>query len=224
MTIKRTSIAAAAAILAATTAIPFAAQAQSNNNSQWEGFYAGLNAGGLWSSTSASIVENNTGGSFNGTSSGFVGGAQAGYNYLIGPVLLGGEIDFQGSTMTGGVTGGAGPSFISATQSIPWFSTFRARVGYPVGSVMPYVTGGAVWGQQRLSGFDSQFGSFDSSNNFWTYTFGGGVEGKLNERWSAKLEYLWIGSPDTPLSTPATTSISERSIGNLLRVGFNYRF
>ncbi len=228
MTTKRTSIAAAAAILAATTAIPFAAQAQINsqagNNSQWEGFYAGLNAGGLWSSTSASIVENNTGGGFNGTSSGFVGGAQAGYNYLLGPVLLGGEVDFQGSTMTGGVTGGAGPSFISATQSIPWFSTFRARVGYPVGSVMPYLTGGAVWGQQRLAGFDSQFGSFDNSNNFWTYTFGGGVEGHINDRWSAKLEYLWIGTPDTPLSTPASTSISERSIGNLVRVGFNYRF
>jgi len=224
MTTKRTSIAAAAAILAATTALPFAAQAQGNSNDQWSGFYAGLNAGGLWSSTSASIVENNTGGGFNGTSSGFVGGAQAGYNYLIGPVLLGGEIDFQGSTLTGGVTGGAGPSFISATQSIPWFSTFRARVGYPVGSVMPYLTGGAVWGQQRLAGFDSQFGSFDSSNNFWTYTFGGGVEGHINDRWSAKLEYLWIGSPDTPLSTPATTSISERSIGNLVRVGFNYRF
>ena len=228
MTTRRTSIAAAAAILAATTAMPFAAQAQINsqagNNSQWEGFYAGLNAGGLWSSTSASIVENNTGGGFNGTGSGFVGGAQAGYNYLIGPVLLGGEIDFQGSTMTGGVTGGAGPSFISASQSIPWFSTFRARVGYPVGSVMPYLTGGAVWGQQRLAGFDSQFGSFDNSNNFWTYTFGGGVEGHINDHWSAKLEYLWIGSPDTPLSTPATTSISERSIGNLVRVGFNYRF
>ena len=224
MTIKRTSIAAAAAILAATTAIPFAAQAQGNGTDQWSGFYAGLNAGGLWSSTSASIVENNTGGGFNGTSSGFVGGAQAGYNYLIGPVLLGGEIDFQGSTLTGGVTGGAGPSFISATQSIPWFSTFRARVGYPVGSVMPYLTGGAVWGQQRLAGFDSQFGSFDNSSNFWTYTFGGGVEGHINDRWSAKLEYLWIGSPDTPLSTPGTTSISERSIGNLVRVGFNYRF
>ena len=224
MTTKRTSIAAAAAILAATTAIPFAAQAQGNGTDQWSGFYAGLNAGGLWSSTSASIVENNTGGGFNGTSSGFVGGAQAGYNYLIGPVLLGGEIDFQGSTLTGGVTGGAGPSFISATQSIPWFSTFRARVGYPVGSVMPYLTGGAVWGQQRLAGFDSQFGSFDNSNNFWTYTFGAGVEGHINDHWSAKLEYLWIGSPDTPLSTPATTSISERSIGNLVRVGFNYRF
>ena len=198
---RRTST-ALAAILAA-TALPVAAQAQTN--SQWEGFYAGLNVGGLWSSTSASIVENNSGGGFNGNGSGFVGGAQGGYNYLLGPVLLGGEIDFQGSTM-------------------PWFSTFRVRAGYPVGSVMPYVTGGAVWGHQRLSGFDSQFGSFDSSNNFWTYTFGGGVEGRLNERWSAKLEYLWIGTPDTPLSAPATTSISERSIGNLVRVGFNYRF
>ena len=58
---------------------------------------------------------------------------------------------------------------------MPWFATLRARAGYTFGSVMPYVTGGAVWGNQRLSGFDSQFGSFDNSNNFWTYTFGGGV-------------------------------------------------
>jgi opacity protein-like surface antigen len=82
---RRISI-ALSTIVAATMALPLAAQAQTN--SQWEGFYAGLNAGGLWSSTSASIVENNTGGGFNGTGSGFVGGAQAGYNYLFGPVLL----------------------------------------------------------------------------------------------------------------------------------------
>ena len=218
---KRTSIALAAAVVAA-MASPIAAHAQSNN--MWEGFYAGINAGGLWSSTAASIVENNSGGGLNGNGSGFVGGVQAGYNYLIGPVLLGGEIDFQGSTMSSGLSGGAGPSAINANAPMPWFATFRVRAGYPVGAVMPYLTGGAVWGQQRLSGFDSQFGSFDSSNNFWTYTFGGGVEGKLSERWSAKLEYLWIGTPDTPLSAPATTSISERSIGNLVRVGFNYRF
>lgn len=219
--IKRSSTVLAAA-LAITMAVPWAAQAQTNTT--WDGFYAGINVGGLWSSTSAAIGENGTGGGFNGTGSGFVGGVQGGYNYLFGPVLLGAEIDFQGSTMSGGVTGGAGPSAINATSTMPWFSTFRVRAGYTFGSVMPYVTGGAVWGQQRLQGFDSQFGSFDNSSNFWTYTFGGGVEGRITERWSAKLEYLWIGTPDTPLSTPATTSISERSIGNLVRVGLNYRF
>src|ERR1051326_2782490 len=100
---RRTSIALAATVAAAMT-LPFAAEAQTN--SQWEGFYAGLNAGGLWSSTSASIVENNTGGGFNGTGSGFVGGAQAGYNYLLGPALLGAEVDFQGSHLNQSINRG----------------------------------------------------------------------------------------------------------------------
>jgi outer membrane immunogenic protein len=218
---KRISIALAAAVVAAMAA-PLGAQAQSTI--QWDGFYAGINTGGLWSSTATSITENGTGGGFNGTGSGFVGGVQAGYNYLFGSILLGGELDFQGSTMSSGLSGGAGPSAINANATMPWFSTFRVRAGYTIGSVMPYVTGGAVWGHQRLQGTDSQTGYFDASNNFWTYTFGGGVEGRLNERLSAKLEYLWIGSPDTPLSSPGTTSIDQRSIGNLLRVGLNYRF
>jgi hypothetical protein len=33
-----------------------------------------------------------------------------------------------------------------------------------------------------------------------------------------------MGTPDTSLLTPATTSISEHSVGNLLRVGLNYKF
>jgi outer membrane immunogenic protein len=219
---KPRSSMALVATLAATAILPLAAQAQSN--SQWDGFYAGLNVGGLWSSTAATINESNISGGFNGVGSGFVGGAQAGYNYMMGPVLLGAEIDFQGSTMSSSLSGGTSMSTIGATATMPWFSTFRVRAGYPVGSAMPYVTGGAVWGNQRLSGYDSATGSFDTSSNFWTYAVGGGVEGKLNERLSAKLEYLWIGTPDTPLSTPATASIDQRSIGNLVRVGLNYRF
>ena len=218
----RSSIGVAAVAAAALAAPPLAAQQASN--SKWEGFYAGLNAGGLWQTTNTSITENNTFGGFNGQGGGFIGGAQAGYNYLVGPVLLGGEVDFQGSTLTQSISGGAGPSFIGATSAIPWFSTFRGRAGYPLGSFMPYVTGGAVWGHQSLSGFDSISGPFSASNNFWTWTVGGGVEGKLTDQWSAKLEYLYMGTPDTPLSTPATTSINEHSVGNLLRVGLNFKF
>jgi len=212
------------AVLAATALAASPLSAQQASNSKWEGFYAGINAGGLWRTTNASIGENNTGGGFNGSGGGFVGGAQAGYNYLLGPVLVGGEIDFQGSTLTQSINGGAGPSLIGATSAIPWFSTFRARAGYPIGSVMPYVTGGAVWGHQSLSGTDSISGPFNASNNFWTWTVGAGVEGRLNDQWSTKLEYLYMGTPDTSLSTPATTSISEHSVGNLLRVGLNYKF
>jgi outer membrane immunogenic protein len=212
-----------ASLAAAIFALPLAANAQSDGT--WQGPYAGVNAGGIWSSTSAAIDENNTVGDFNGGGAGFMGGAQAGYNWMLGPVVLGGEADFQGSTATTALTGGAGASQISATSALPWFSTFRARVGYSLGSVMPYVTGGAVWGHQTLSGFDSSAGgSFSAANNFWTYAVGVGMEGRIAQAWTAKLEYLWIGTPDTALSSPASTSISERSIGNVVRVGLNHHF
>jgi len=201
---------------------PVAAQ---STNSKWEGFYAGLTAGGLWQSTSASIGLNNTGGALSGTGNGWAGGAEAGYNFLAGPVLLGGEIDFQGSTLTSNINGGAGASTINAVATTPWFSTIRLRAGYPVGSVMPYVTGGVVWGNEKLQGNDSaNGGAFSASNTFWTYAVGAGMEGYIADRWTAKLEYLYIGTPNTPLSAPATTSIDERAIGNLLRVGVNYHF
>src|SRR5471032_2886824 len=163
-----------ASLAAAILVLPLAAHAQSN--SPWQGPYAGINAGGLFSSTSATIGENNAVGGFSGNGSGFMGGAQAGYNWMVGPVMLGGEVDFQGSTETTNLFGGAGSSQIAATSAIPWFSTFRARVGYPVGSV----TGGAVWGHQTLSGFDSSAGgNFSASNNFWTYAVGVGMEGRI---------------------------------------------
>ena len=211
-----------ASLAAAILALPLAAHAQSD--SPWQGPYAGINAGGLFSSTSATIGENNTVGGLSGNGSGFMGGAQAGYNWMVGPVMLGGEVDFQGSTETTNLFGGAGNSQIAATSAIPWFSTFRARVGYPVGSVMPYVTGGAVWGHQTLSGVDTAVGSFSASNNFWTYAVGVGMEGRIAQAWTAKLEYLWIGTPDTALSSPASASIDERSIGSVIRVGLNYHF
>ena len=51
-----------------------------------------------------------------------------------------------------------------------------------------------------------------------------GGEGRFSDRWSGKFVYLHLGSPDTPLSAPAATSINWRSIGNLLRVGLNCQF
>lgn len=224
MFFKKTSIGIAAMAVAVLT-VPLAVQAQTPANPYWQGAYVGLNIGGLWNSTSTAIGENNTGGGFSGASGGFIGGAQVGYNYLLGPVLIGPEIDFQGSTLQTAVSGSAGPSTIAANYSVPWFATFRARAGYPVGSVMPYVTGGAVWGQQNLNGYDTAGGGyFNASNNFWTWTVGGGVEGHITDKWSAKLEYLYIGTPSTPLSTPDTTSVTGSAVGNVIRVGLNYKF
>jgi outer membrane immunogenic protein len=194
----------------ATTAMATAPVAAQQASPSWNGFYAGLNAGGMFGSTSGSAGP----GGFSGAGSGFAGGAQAGYNYLLGPVLLGGEIDFQGSTFAAGVNGGGGSGPFNATERVPWFSTMRARVGYPVGSVMPYLTGGAVWGQRSIDG------PISASTNYWTWTAGGGIEGLIADHWSMKLEYLYMGTPSTSLLPGSNEAASD----NLIRVGVNYHF
>src|SRR5512135_1634682 len=78
----RKSIGIALAAGVALLAAPVVASAQ-QANSNWQGFYAGLNAGGMWGQTSAAINYSNGGGGLFGTGSGFLGGAQVGYNWLL---------------------------------------------------------------------------------------------------------------------------------------------
>jgi|SRR5271163_1255162 len=85
------------------------------------------------------------------------------------------EADFQGSTFTSNVNGSAGPLTINAVEKMPWFSTMRVRAGYPVGSVMPHVTGGAAWGERSIQGNVSDMGVFYADANFWTWMVGGGA-------------------------------------------------
>jgi outer membrane immunogenic protein len=89
----------------------------------WNGFYAGLNIGGGWSSSSASnnaiiywdphfaLGSNATPtgatnlfflptGNQSGTNGGVVGGGQVGYNFQFNPsIVIGAEADFQGSSI-----------------------------------------------------------------------------------------------------------------------------
>ncbi|WP_421995372.1 outer membrane protein [Reyranella sp.] len=210
-------------VIAATAmaATPLAAQQPSP---AWNGFYAGLNAGGLFGSTSSTFATPFGPGGFSGSGAGFAGGAQGGYNYLFGPVLLGAEVDFQGSTYASQLGGGSGAGPLAATTYTPWFSTMRLRAGYTVGSVMPYVTGGAVWGQRTVSGGGAGMPAYSASNTYWTWTVGGGVEGMIADRWSMKLEYLYMGTPSTALPVAATVPVSESTSGNLIRLGVNYHF
>lgn len=201
-----------------------AALAQPAAAQQWNGFYAGVNAGGLFGNTTTTDYGPAGPGSLSGSGGGFVGGVQGGYNYMFGPVLLGAEIDFQGSTYAAGLNGGGPFGPANATEYTPWFSTFRARGGYAFGSIMPYLTGGAVWGQRTLSGGGPGMPAFSASSTYWTWTVGGGVETRLAERWSAKVEYLYMGTPSVSLSPAGVGVSSETSSGNLIRVGLNFHF
>ncbi len=189
----------------------------------WTGFYIGGNAGWGFTNGSGTFTTALGADPFTVKTNGFVGGAQLGYNWQTGPMVFGAEADFQGTAASGSLSATSGPT-VSATAKTPWFGTLRGRVGYAIDSVLLYATGGAVYGDSSWNGSVSTVGNFSSATTFWTWTVGAGVEAAFWGCWSAKLEYLFAGTPSSTPNVPTVTAVSGNAGANIIRVGLNYHF
>jgi outer membrane immunogenic protein len=189
----------------------------------WTGFYIGGNAGWGFTNGSGTFTTALGADPFTVNTNGFIGGAQLGYNWQTGPMVFGAEADFQGTAASGSLSATAGPT-ISATAKTPWFGTLRGRVGYAFDSVLLYATGGGVYGDSSWNGSVSTVGNFSSATTFWTWTLGAGVEAAFWGCWSAKLEYLFAGTPSSTPTVPTVTAVSGNAGANIVRVGLNYHF
>jgi opacity protein-like surface antigen len=89
---------------------------------------------------------------------------------------------------------------------------------------MVYLTGGGVYGESTIDGTSSVTGPFSVSKQFFTYTAGAGAETALWSRWTAKVEYLYVGTPNHIPVPPGTTNITGSVTSHLVRAGLNYRF
>src|SRR5271157_379979 len=155
----------------------------------WTGFYIGANAGGVWSSGSATTTGYAAGfpvlavswptGSNGGGNTGFIGGGQAGYNWQTGAFVLGVETDFDGSSLSRSHSV-IGPGFVdpvlvtrndfltaNGSQRLDWLGSTRARVGFvatPDNRLMFYGTGGFAYG-----GGSGHLNIYDINNGwFWS--------------------------------------------------------
>ena len=177
----------------------------------WSGFYLGVNGGGglgssAWDTTNAFNI-----------SGGIVGGT-LGYNYQFGHAVVGAEGDIDWSGLKGSTTGGC-PAGCSTGDS--WLSTVRGRLGYAADRFMPFVTGGAAFGNINASTPGLAGGS--STNAGWT--IGAGLEFAIAGNWTAEAEYLYVnlGKFNCGLNCGAVTDNVSFS-ANLIRGGINYRF
>jgi outer membrane immunogenic protein len=87
--------------------------------------------------------------------------------------------------------------------------------------VLPYVTGGAAFGDIK-AGVPAL--TVDTTNTGWTV--GGGVEYAFLSNWSAKIEYLYIDLGNVGCG-PACNGIVPTKVDfttNVVRAGLNYRF
>jgi len=221
----------------------------------WNGWYIGGNFGGSW--TSGGVGESCTSGAGISTgcsivpdsglnSSGIFGGGQIGYNWQVGQGLAGIEADIQGgnirgsSSVTGAfptVGGGTSPTeTYTASQSINWFGTVRARVGIlATNNALWYVTGGLIYGEVKTAQnavYTTGVSFPATSDNLQVGgTVGGGVEWAFSPSWSVKVEGLFYNLGNV---TTAATQVPTPSVftdfktfgfqGVIARVGLNWHF
>ena len=107
----------------------------------WTGFYIGINGGGEFGHSNWSNALGSNGFSPDGA----VVGGTVGYNYQMGQSVFGLEGDVDWSDIRGTTTGGVCTGTSCETRN-QWLATTRGRLGYAFGRFMPYVTGGAAFG------------------------------------------------------------------------------
>ena len=178
----------------------------------WTGFYIGVNGGGAFGRSAWDPT-----GHFN-MSGGIVGGT-VGYNYQFGQAVVGveGDIDWAGIS---GTTNNLCP--LGCKTSDSWLSTVRGRLGYAADRFMPFVTGGAAFGNIKAS--TPGFAGGNSDRAGWT--IGAGLEFAIAGNWTAKAEYLYVdlGKFTCGLSCGVLPTNNVSFTTNLVRAGVNYRF
>jgi outer membrane immunogenic protein len=170
--------------------------------SLWQGLYAGVHLG-FGSS---------------GDLDGVVGGGQIGYNWQAKQIVYGLEADASLADISGGSSVSFAGMTASASASIDWMVTVRGRLGVLLNPrVLAYGTAGfgiagSSWDSRAGGfGFGIQQSGSDTSTGF---VYGIGLEGKLTETWSARIEYLAL--------TGLNDTVSSDGVG-VVRAGLNFK-
>ena len=154
---------------------------------------------------------------------GLIGGYQAGYvRQLSNRVVLGLEADVSFGSQTDI------PRLVPAPfdTTVDYLATARGRLGYAMGTWMPYVTGGIAWGSAHVALND--LGAITPPKRYLTHpgwTAGLGVEVAVGGNWTAKAEYDYI---DLARRTYDLTDVGLPRVNvdlniHLFKLGLNYR-
>jgi outer membrane immunogenic protein len=196
----------------------------------WTGLYVGANAGYGFGNPNWYDGFNGIGGAYDARS-GLIGGT-IGYNAeTLAPFVLSEEVDLDVSrfhTTMATPACGSGCEFRS-----DWVGTARLRFGYAIDKFLPYVTGGLSFAQLSTDIVGIPYGSLTKINMGWTV--GVGLEYLLWDRWSAKIEYLYIDSSGISCTIACGVGVSN-AVGplpvgpisfnlheNVVKFGVNYR-
>jgi outer membrane immunogenic protein len=205
----------------------------------WSGMYIGATVG-YQQVGAGSTLSTNHSSVFNVQSVGeAIGSAHIGYNvqmpgWLNGAILVGLEGDIGGSQNKRGTSvATTGGETFSVSLASSWLSTFRGRLGVPVGpygAFLVYGTGGVAFGriQSAATVTGPVTGTLDGSSAFTGWTAGGGVEFGFAKDWSWRVEYLYVDTGAIAFAMPSLANgiflTTGRRTMNIVRTGFSWSF
>ena len=172
-------------------------------SSGWDGVYVGANVGYAWGTATDTTNSANT-----GKTTGWLAGAQLGYNlHVSDSIVLGvqGDIDWTNETGTA----------VNVTATEKWGGAVVARAGVDLGQWMPYVEAGVAFANAD----GGPTGGPTQNHTYTGWTVGAGVQVMLAQSLSADLEYRYNNyGNQSYFGTPVSFNDSQ------VRVGLNYHF
>ncbi|MBC7137873.1 MAG: porin family protein [Defluviimonas sp.] len=192
--------------------------------SDWTGFYSGVFLG--YADDDADVDdEGDIALDDQPNPSGALGGIAAGYNFQSGKWVYGIEADIAATDLNDTSSIGLPDDLPDAEFEIDINSmaTLRGRVGYDMGRWMPYATAGVAAADADYT-LDTPTGSVEDDNGMTGYTVGFGAEYAINERWSAKGEYLYTSLEGEFEGDGVVDDTDVDHEIHTVRAGLNYRF
>lgn len=155
---------------------------------------------------------------------GFLGGIYAGYNHqLSGGLIVGGEADIAFGKIRAKTSAPLDPDTFGRTR-IDWSGSVRARLGYGVGRVMPYVAGGVAF--TRFNFAESGLFAGSESVGLTGWTISAGADYAMTDNLIFRAEYRYSDFNDKTFTTTGANPTQFRvdHDSHDLRIGIAYKF
>jgi outer membrane immunogenic protein len=202
----------------------------------WTGFYIGGNVGYGWgskdwdqtfSSTGLTLDRSATSADVNG----FLGGAQAGFNWQAGQWVFGVEGDWSW-TNADGCSNHVVFTAYSGCTNVNWYATAAGRLGFAWDRTLIYGKGGVAFADENhFIAFNSVQTTNSPSETRTGWVAGAGIEYAFWDNWSVKVEYnhMDFGSDSNAFTYTANPAgLGERwdikQTVDIVKLGVNYRF